>query len=102
MHHYSHYWKTEFVWTWVHQHTFDQIKLHVSNDVKLQFYDANKPLYTEVDMSKKDIGTVMLQEDNIMKMTQNLKFWQISDPSHMQVRPCPQQGQIIETQSMNF
>ena len=28
---------TEFVWTLVHQHAFDQIKLHVSNDVKLQF-----------------------------------------------------------------
>ena len=51
----------------LHQHAFDQIKLHVSNDVKLQFYDANKPLYIEVDMSKKGIGTVMLQEDSIMK-----------------------------------
>ena len=35
---------TEFVWMLVHQHAFDQIKLHVSNDVKLQFYDAIKPL----------------------------------------------------------
>ena len=32
---------TEFVWTPVHQQSFDQLKLHVSNDVKLQFYDAN-------------------------------------------------------------
>ena len=55
------------VWTPMHQHAFDQIKLHVSNDVKLQFYDANKPLYIEVDMSKKGIGTVMLQEDSIMR-----------------------------------
>ena len=45
----------------VHQHVLDQIKLHVSNDVKLQFYDANKPLY------KKGIDAVMLQEDSIMK-----------------------------------
>ena len=58
---------TEFVWMLVHQHAFDQIKLHVSNDVTLQFYDANKQLYIEVDMSKKGIDTVMLQEDNIMK-----------------------------------
>ena len=58
---------TEFVWTLVHQDAFDQIKLHVSNDVKLQFYDANKPLYIEVDTSKKGIGMVMLQEDSIMK-----------------------------------
>ena len=35
---------TEFIWTMVHQHAFDQIKLHVSNDVKLQFYNANKLL----------------------------------------------------------
>ena len=58
---------TQFAWTSVHQHAFDQIKLHVSNDVKLQFYDANRPLYIEVDTSKKGIGMVMLQEDSIMK-----------------------------------
>ena len=51
----------------VHQHAFDQIKLHVSNDVKLQLYYAHKPLYIEVDMSKKGIGAVMLQEDTIMR-----------------------------------
>ena len=51
---------TEFVWTLVHQHAFDQIKLHVSNDVKLQFYDCSEPLYIEVDMSRKGIGMVML------------------------------------------
>ena len=57
---------TEFIWTTVHQCPFDQIKLHVSNDVKLQFYDANKPLYIEVDTSKKGIGAVMLQGDSIV------------------------------------
>ena len=31
---------TEFVWMPVHQKAFDEIKLHVSNDVKLQFYDS--------------------------------------------------------------
>ena len=51
----------------MHQQAFDQLKLHVSNDVKLQFYDARKPLYMEVDTSKKGIGAVMLQEDPIMK-----------------------------------
>ena len=68
---------TEFIWMPVHQHAFDQIKLHVSNDVKLQFYDAHKPLYIEVDTSKKGIGAVMLQEDT--QMTQNLvvKYQQI-------------------------
>ena len=58
---------TEFVWTLVHQHVFYQIKLHASNDVKLQFYDASKPLYTEVDTSKKGIGAIMLQEDSIVR-----------------------------------
>ena len=60
---------TEFVWTLVHRHTFDQIKLHVSNDVKLQFYNASKPLYIEVDTSKKGIGAVMLQQDSIVPNT---------------------------------
>ena len=58
---------TEFVWMPVHQQAFDQLKLHVSNDVKLQFYDSSKPLYIEVDTSKKGIGAVMLQEDPIVK-----------------------------------
>ena len=57
----------EFTWTPVHQHAFDQIKLHVSNDVKLQFYDSDKPLYIEVDTSKKGIDAVMLQQDKIMR-----------------------------------
>ena len=51
---------TEFVWMPVHQQAFDQLKLHVSNDVKLQIYDASKPLYIEVNTSKKGIGAVML------------------------------------------
>ena len=58
---------TEFVWMRVHQHAFDQIKLHISNDVKHEVYDAYKPLYIEVDTSKKGIGVVMLQEDPVMR-----------------------------------
>ena len=50
----------------VHQKAFDEIKLHVSNDVKLQFYDSSKPLYIEVDTYKLGIGAIMLQEDTIM------------------------------------
>ena len=41
----------------------------MSNEVKLQFYDGCKPLYIEVDTSKKGIGAVMLQEDCIVKNT---------------------------------
>ena len=57
----------EFTWTPIHQHAFEQIKLHVSNDVKLQFYDSDKPLYIEVDTSKQGIGAVMLQQDKIVR-----------------------------------
>ena len=59
----------EFIWTPVHQQAFDQIKLHVSNDVKLQFYDSNKDLYIEVDTSKNGISAVMLQQDKIVPNT---------------------------------
>ena len=62
---------TEFMWTSVLQHAFDQIKLHVSNDVKLQFYDSSKPLYIEVDTSEKGIGAVMLQQDSIIPSKAN-------------------------------
>ena len=72
---------TEFAWTSVHQHAFDQIKLHVSNDVKLQFYDSSKPLYIEVDTSKKGIGAVMLQQDSIVPNTVK------SDEILMNLRP---------------
>ena len=41
----------------------------MSNDVKLNFHDSNKPLYIEVDTSKKGIGAIMLQEDSIVKNT---------------------------------
>ena len=60
---------SEFIWTNIHQQMFDQLKLHVSNDVKLNFYDSSKPLYVEVDTSKKGIGAIMLQEDSIVKNT---------------------------------
>ena len=60
---------SEFVWTNIHQNAFEQLKLHVSNDVKLQFYDCRKPLYIEVDTSKKGIGVAMLQEDCIVQNT---------------------------------
>ena len=46
-----------------------QAKEPCTNDVKFNFYDCNKPLYIEVDTSKKGIGAVMLQEDSIVKKT---------------------------------
>ena len=59
----------KFTWTPVPQQAFKQIKLHVSSDVKLQFYDSNQPLYIKVDTSKKGIGAVMLQQDRIVQNT---------------------------------
>ena len=85
----------EFVWTSVYQHAFDQIKLHVSNDVKLQFYDANKPLYIEVDTPKKGIGVVMLQEDSIMKDDSKFKI-----PTKL--RPISYASKTLSTTESNY
>ena len=87
---------TEFVWTTVHQHMFDQIKLHVSNDVKLQFYDANKPLYIEVDTSKKGIGAVMLQGDSTVPNTAK------SDEIPMNLRPISYASKTLLSTESNY
>ena len=90
---------TEFTWTPIHQHAFDQIKLHVSNDVKLQFYDSAKPLYIEVDTSKKGIRAVMLQQDKIMR---NESKFDDEIPTNLRpisyaVKPCHLQNQTTLT-----
>ena len=87
---------TEFAWTSVHQHTFDQIKMHVSNDMKLQFYDASKPLYIEVDTSKKDIGAVMLQQDSIVLNTVN------SDGVPTNLRPISYTSKTLSSIESNY
>ena len=86
---------TEFVWTSEHQHVFDQIKLHVSSDVKFQFYDCSKPLYIKVDMSKKSMGVVMLQEDNIMKDDSKHKI-----PTNL--RPISYTSKTLSTTKSNY
>ena len=58
---------TEFIWTDTHTVGFNCIKEHVSNDVKLQFFDSSKPLFIEVNASKQGIGAAMLQYDPIVK-----------------------------------
>ena len=58
---------SEFIWTDTHTIAFSCLKEHVSNDVKLQFFDSSKPLYIEVDASKWGIGVAMLQCDPIVK-----------------------------------
>ena len=86
----------EFVWTMVHQHMFDQIKLNVSNDVKLQLYDANKPLYIEVDTSKKGTGAVMLQCDSIVSNTAK------SDEILMNLRPISYASKTLSSTKSNY
>ena len=87
---------TEFVWMPVHQCAFDQIKLHVSNNVKLQFYDAHKPLYSEVDMSKKGIGAVMLQQDSIVPNAAK------SDEIPMNLRPISFASKTLSSTESNY
>ena len=80
----------------VHQCAFDQIKLHVSNDVKLQFYDANKLLYIEVDTSKKGIGAVMLQGDSIVPNTAK------SDEIPTNLRPISYASKTVSSTKSNY
>ena len=40
----------------------------------MQLYDWNKPLYIEMDISKKEVGAVMLQEDCIVKNSSKCKI----------------------------
>ena len=87
---------TELLWTMVHQCAFDQIKLHVSNDVRLQFYNANKPLYIEVDTSKKGIGAVMLQGDSIVPNTAK------SDEILMNLRPISYASKTLLSTKSNY
>ena len=86
---------TEFVWMLVHQHAFDQMQLHVSNDVKLQFYDAHKPLYIEVDTSKKGIGAVMLQQDSIIPNTNSTEIL-------MNLCPIPYASKTLLSTELNY
>ena len=58
---------SEFIWTDTHTVAFNHINEHVSNDVKLQFFDSNKPLLIEVNASKHGIGAAMLQCNPIVK-----------------------------------
>ena len=61
---------SEFVWTTVHDKSFQDLKDMVSEDCLIQFYDLQKPLCIECDASKQGIGCVMLQpDDNIASNT---------------------------------
>ena len=59
----------EFIWTDTHTVAFNCLKEHVSNDVKLQFFDSSKPLFIKVDVSKRGIGAAMMQSNPIVQNT---------------------------------
>ena len=80
----------------VHQCTFNQIKLHISNDVKLQFYNANKRLYIEVDTFKKGIGAVMLQCDSTVPNMAK------SDEIPMNLRPISYASKTLSSTESNY
>ena len=42
---------------------FAEVKLAMSKDCLIQFYDPQKPLYIECDALKQEIGCVLLQPD---------------------------------------
>ena len=60
---------SEFVWTTEHDRAFAEVKLTVSEDCLIQFYDPQKPLYIECDASKQGIGCVFLQPDDNIPST---------------------------------
>ena len=85
----------EWVWTSVHQEAFDKLKLHASNDVKLQFYNSGAELYIEVDISKKGIGITMLQEDKIVQNTSKMKI-------SSNLRPISYASKTLSTTKSNY
>ena len=60
---------SEFVWTAEHDRAFAEVKLAVSKDCLIQFYDPQKPLYIECGASKQGIGCVLLQPDDNIPST---------------------------------
>ena len=86
----------------VHQKAFDEIKLHVSNDVKLHFYDSSKPLYIEVDTSKKGIGTVMLQEDTIVINRDSNCDLKSDSEIPTNLRPISYASKTLSTTELNY
>ena len=53
------------VWTWnaSDQVIYDDAKLLIKADACMKFYDENRPLYLETDMSGVGLGAMLLQRD---------------------------------------
>ena len=53
---------SEFMWNPTYQESFNQIKKLVCKDTTLQYFDVQKPVTVQVDVSKKGLGVALLQE----------------------------------------
>ena len=51
-----------FVWNSEHQEAFEKIKLLVSEDIQLTYYDRSKPVSLQCDYSENGIGVALVQE----------------------------------------
>ena len=85
----------EFVWTHVHDTAFSQVKEAICKDIMLRFFDADLPLYIEVDASKKGIGAVMLQPDKNAKNTSN-------DTVPNNLRPVSYASKMLSSAESNY
>ena len=65
---------SEFLWTQVHDKTFENLKQAICKDITLQFFNSDLPLYIEADASQKGIGAIMLQPDKKCKNTSNTEI----------------------------
>ncbi len=61
-----------FLWDEDHQTCFEKLKLLISTDSCLAYYDASKPLTLEVDASQKGLGAALLQEPPIAYASKSL------------------------------
>ena len=53
---------TEFTWNTTYQEAFDALKDKVCTDTTLWYFDAEKPVTSQVDASQKGLGAALLQD----------------------------------------
>ena len=53
------------MWMGMHTETFEALKLEITNDCLIQFFDPKLPVYIETDALKQ--GVLLLQPDNTVR-----------------------------------
>ena len=66
--------ENEFCWMSVHGEAFRKLKSAIVKDMMLKYFDANMPIYTETDASKKCIGIVLMQPDPNAQNTSKIVY----------------------------